>query len=273
MRVLRAPRAQVRTVWTDSCTAALLIAHNDGITSAVPTHRSSIYRHPGVPPPLFSVTLASYIYSADSHQDRGIVTSPSSAPAAQHLLQRLGLARTREFEQAGISRRQLRRLVDQGLVERISWGLYRLPGAGQTERVHLAEAARRVPGGVICLLSALRFHGLTTQNPFEIWLAIDRKAWRPRVDHPPLRFVYLSGRALREATEEHQVAGVPVRVFSAARTVVDCFRFRNKIGIDVAVEALRDYHRQHPKDLALVYRLAQAGRMARVLQPYLESLG
>lgn len=201
------------------------------------------------------------------------MTSHSSAPTAQHLLQRLGLARTRDFEQAGISRPRLRHLVDQGLVERISRGLYRLPGARHTEWVHLAEVSRRVPGGVICLLSALRFHGLTTQNPFEVWLAIDRKAWRPKLDHPPLRFVYLSGRALQEAIEEHQVAGVPVRVFSAAKTVVDCFRFRNKIGIDVAVEALRDYHRQHPKGLALVYRWAQANRMARVLQPYLESLG
>ena len=129
-----------------------------------------------------------------------------------------------------------------------------------------------MPGGVVCLLSALRFHGLTTQNPFEVWLAIDRKAWRPQIEHPPLRLVYLSGASLREGVEEHDVGGVTVRVFSAAKTVADCFKFRNKIGTDVAVDALRDYRRKHPKELEAVWRFAEVDRVARVLQPYLASL-
>ena len=131
----------------------------------------------------------------------------------------------------------------------------------------------RVPGGVVCLLSALRFHGLTTQNPFEVWMAIDRRAWRPRVEHPPLRLIYLSEPALRTGIEEHDVGGVTVRVFSAAKTVADCFKFRNKIGTDVAVEALRDFRRRHPKELEAVWRFAVVNRVSRVLKPYLESLG
>jgi predicted transcriptional regulator of viral defense system len=192
---------------------------------------------------------------------------------AQQLLKRLGIARSRDLERAGISRTQLRRLVERGLIERVGRGLYGLPGAKRTELHHLAEIARRVPGGVLCLLSALRFHGLTTQNPFEVWMAIDRKAWRPQVEHPPLRVIYLSGPALHEGVEEHDVGGVTVRVFSAAKTVADCFKFRNKIGIDVAVEALRDYRRLHPKRLEAVWQFAELDRVTRVIRPYLEAVG
>ncbi len=155
------------------------------------------------------------------------MTGISPTEKAQQVLKRLGIARSRDLERAGVSRTQLRRLLVRGLIERVGRGLYGLPGGARTERHHLAEAARRVPGGVVCLLSALRFHGLTTQNPFEVWMAIDRRAWRPRVEHPPLRLVHLSGPALREGVEEHDVGGVAVRVFSAAKTVADCFKFRN----------------------------------------------
>lgn len=161
----------------------------------------------------------------------------------------------------------------RGLIERVGRGLYQLPGAPLTERQHFAEAALRVPGGVICLLSALRFHGLTTQNPFEVWMAIDKKAWRPKVQHPPLRLFYLSGPTLTEGVEDHQIAGLKVRVFGAAKTVADCFKFRNKIGIDVAVEALRDYRRVHPKRIEAIWRFAEVDRVSRVIRPYLEAGG
>lgn len=193
--------------------------------------------------------------------------------SVQDLMQRVGIARSRDLERAGVSRTQLRRLLARGLLERVGQGLYRLPDAPVTEGQHLAEAALRVPGAVICLLSALRFHGLTTQNPFEVWMAIDRKAWRPRLDHPPLRLFYLSGPALREGVEEHRISGVTVRVFSAAKTVADCFKFRNKIGTDVAVEALRDYRKKHPKQLEDVWRFAQVDRVTHVIRPYLEAAG
>lgn len=199
---------------------------------------------------------------------------PRTAEArARAVLESRGIARSKHLEQAGVSRTQIQRLVERGVIERVGWGLYRDPKAPQSERADLAEVARLVPGGVVCLLSALRFHGLTTQNPFQVWVAIDRKAWRPQVDHPPLRFVFLSGPSLTEGVEEHPVDGVPVRVYSAAKTVADCFKFRNKLGIDVAVEALRAYREAHPKGLEAVWRFAEINRVARVIRPYLEAVG
>lgn len=200
------------------------------------------------------------------------MTAPPADAKAERVLRELGIARSRDLERAGISRTQLRRLVARGWIERVARGLYTLPGALRTEHRDLAEASRRVPGGVVCLLSALRFHELTTQNPFEVWMAIERKAWRPRVEHPPLRLVYLSGPAFVEGVEEHVVDGVPVRVFSAAKTVADCFKFRNRIGSDVAVQALRDYRRKHPNRLEAVWRFAEVDRVARVIGPYLEGV-
>ena len=201
------------------------------------------------------------------------MTSKTPIDLAQSLLKRKGLARSRDLERAGISRTELRRLRARGAIERVSRGLYTLPGAVLSERQHLAEAAQRVHGGIVCLLSALRFHGLTTQNPFEVWMAIDRKSWRPRIEHPPLRFVYLSGHTLRGGVEAHDVGGVTVRVFSAAKTVADCFKFRNKIGTDVAVEALRDYRRLHSKQLEALWYFAEMDRVTRVMRPYLEAIG
>src|SRR5690606_209795 len=212
-----------------------------------------------------------YNISALVYDGRGYVTK-SAMERARRVLRRTGIAGSKDLERAGLSRTQIRRLREQGQIERIGRGLYALPGADLTERQQLAEAASRVPGGVICLLSALRFHGLTTQNPFEVWMAIDRKAWRPRVDSPPLRLVYLSGPALREGVEEHRIAGVKVRVFSAAKTVADCFKFRNKVGIDVAVEALRDFRRLNPKQLDDLWRFAAVDRVTRVIRPYIEAI-
>jgi len=201
------------------------------------------------------------------------VTSARQPVDVLEVLRRLQVARSRDLERAGVSRSQLRRLLAQGRIERVGRGLYRSPDSPVSERQHLAEVARRVPAAVVCLLSALRFHGLTTQNPFEVWLAIDRKAWRPRIDHPPVRIVYLSGQALTEAVEEHVSHGARLRVFSAAKTVADCFKFRNKIGTDVAVEALREYRRTHPKQLDALWRAAKVDRVTRVIRPYLEALG
>lgn len=200
------------------------------------------------------------------------MTDPTPDIKAQRLLEQVGIARSRELERAGVTRTQIRRLVERGAIERVARGLYSLPGVPRSERQDLAEAAHRIPGGVICLLSALRFHGLTTQNPFEVWMAIDRKAWRSKIEHPPLRLVYLSGAVLTEGVEEHRVGRVTVRVFSAAKSVADCFKFRNKIGTDVAVEALRDFRRQHPKQLETLWCFAEVDRVTRVIQPYLECL-
>lgn len=191
---------------------------------------------------------------------------------ALFLLRRAGIVRSREFGRRGVSRTQVGRLRRQGVIERVGHGLYALPGAVLTEKHSLAEASRRVPGGVICLLSALRFHELTTQNPHEVWMAIDSKAWRPKPGSPRLHLVYLSRPSLDAGVETHVVGGVAVKVFSAAKTVADCFKFRNKIGIDVAVEALRDFSRTHRGGATELARFARSCRVMRVMQPYLDAI-
>lgn len=136
----------------------------------------------------------------------------------------------------------------------------------------MAEASKRVPHGVVCLLSALRFHELTTQSPFEVWLAIGEKARLPKLDYPPLRTVRFSGDALAFGIEEHKAEGVDVRVYSPAKTVADCFKYRNKIGLDVAIEALRDCLRQRKATMDELWNAAKVCRMSKVMRPYLESI-
>jgi len=124
---------------------------------------------------------------------------------------------------------------------------------------------------VVCLLTALRFHGLTTQSPHEVWLAIGSKTWLPQVDHPTLRFVRLSARALEAGVEEHSIEGVIVRVYNPAKTVADCFKYRNKIGLDVALEALRDCRRQRKCTNDELWHYAKICRVANVMRPYMEA--
>jgi predicted transcriptional regulator of viral defense system len=188
------------------------------------------------------------------------------------LVRSTGIVRPRDLDGRGIPRMYLTRLHQQGLLHRTSRGVYTLPDAEPTENHDLAEASKRVPHAVVCLLSALRLHGLTTQAPFEVWLAIDRKARLPRVDHPPLHVVRFSGPALTEGVEQRTIEGVPVRVTTPARTVVDCFAYRNKIGLDVALEALRDCWRGKRATMNDLHSAAKARRMEHVMRPYLESL-
>jgi predicted transcriptional regulator of viral defense system len=181
--------------------------------------------------------------------------------------------RTRDLERLGVSRKDLKKLSDQGLIERIGRGLYRVAASEATEHQSLVEACKRVPRGVVCLLSALRFYGLTSQNPFAVWLAIDRKAWLPRVDYPPLQIVRFSGDALKAGVEAHLLQGVQVRVYSPGKTVADCFKYRNKIGPDVAIEALKDCIARRLCTVDDLWRFARICRVSNVMRPYLESLG
>ncbi len=151
-------------------------------------------------------------------------------------------------------------------------GLYVPTGAKITENHTLVEAATRVPSGVVCLLSALAFHKLTTQSPHEVWLAIDVKARKPSADWPPLRIVRFSGVARAFGVESHAIEGVDVRITSRAKTVADCFKYRNKIGIDVAIEALRGYLGKRGRSMDELQRAAEACRVSRVMRPYLEAL-
>ena len=183
-----------------------------------------------------------------------------------------GLIRPCDLIPMGISRVSLTRAVRHGQLERVGRGLYGLPGRKVSAHGSLAEVARRVPRGVVCLLSALRFHGLTTQAPFEVWLAIENKSLAPKLDSPPLRIVRFSGAALTEGVEEHVVDGVTVRVTGVAKTVADCFKYRNKIGLDVAMEALREAWHEKRMTSDDIWRYAKVCRVANVMRPYLESL-
>jgi predicted transcriptional regulator of viral defense system len=187
------------------------------------------------------------------------------------IMRRVGVLRPRDLSAYGIPREYLRRMLDRGLLRRVGRGLYVLPDADATEHHTVAQACKRVPHGVVCLLSALRFHGLTTQAPFEVWLAIGRKAWRPRVDYPPLRLVHFSGAALEAGVEEHQIEGVTVKVYNPAKTIADCFKYRNKVGLDVAIEALRDCRTQRKCSNDELVRYAKVCRVANVIKPYLEA--
>ena len=183
-----------------------------------------------------------------------------------------GLIRPCDLAPLGIPRVSLTRAVRRGQLERVGRGLYGLPGREVSAHGSLAEVARRVPKGVVCLLSALRFHGLTTQAPFEVWLAIENKALAPKLDYPKLRIVRFSGVALTEGVEEHVVDGVTVRVTGVAKTVADCFKYRNKIGLDVALEALRDAWQAKRMTGDDLWHYAKVCRVANVMRPYMESL-
>ncbi len=198
--------------------------------------------------------------------------------APTHRQQLLKLARrrhglvTRDVVGAGIHRQVLSRLVREGELERVARGCYRLSEAPITEHHGLALAAAAVPHGVVCLLSALSFHGIGTQLPHEVWIAIDRRARRPSLPYPPLRVLRFSGEALTEAIETHRIEGERVRVYSVAKTIADAFKYRNKIGLDVALEALREAWRARRFNMDEIHRVARVCRVERVMRPYLEAL-
>jgi predicted transcriptional regulator of viral defense system len=182
------------------------------------------------------------------------------------------LLRARDLAAYGLPTVALTRLVQAGKLERLARGMYGLPGASISEHRSLAEVALRVPKGVVCLLSALRVHDIGTQAPFEVWLALPHRAAVPRLSQPQLRIVRMSDRSLGNGVQHIKVDGVSVPVFSAAKTVVDAFRFRNKIGVDVAIEALRDGWSKRKFSIDELWRHAEAGRMTRVMRPYVEAI-
>lgn len=203
----------------------------------------------------------------------------SAAPSATtHEQQVLRLARARTLLRArdvalhGLPTIALTRLVQAGKLQRVARGLYGLPDAEISEHRSLAEVSARVPKGVVCLLSALRVHEIGTQAPHEVWFAIPLHMASPRLDQPALRVVRMSDGALADGIDRLDIDGVKVPVFNAARTVVDCFRFRNKIGLDVALEALRDGWGQRKFTLDDLWRHATRGRVANVMRPYIEAV-
>lgn len=187
--------------------------------------------------------------------------------AAQH-----GLIRPLDLRARGLPSVALTRLVRQGLLTRVGRGLYARPDRIVSEHGTLAQVASKHPQTIVCLLTALCVHDLTTQSPFEVWLAIPNKARAPKMDYPSLRIMRFSGAALTDGIEEHQIDGVTVRVTNVARTVADCFKFRNKIGLDVAIEALKDAWFKRKATMADLSHFAKINRVERVMQPYLETV-
>ena len=182
------------------------------------------------------------------------------------------VVRSRDMDRIGLPRSYLNRLAHQGVIEKIGRGLYQWPGKDLGRFHSLVEVAKQAPRSVVALLSALSFHDLTTQNPSKIWLAIDRKAWRPEISYPPVRFVTMSGESLQSGVEGYDIEGVEIKVFTPAKTVADCFKYRNKIGLDVALEALREGWSAHKFSMDELMRYAEICRVRKVMQPYMESL-
>lgn len=200
-----------------------------------------------------------------------VISGKSNIEAVIELARRRSLLRARDLVAAGLPTIVLTRLVSAGKLERVGRGVYCLPDQDVTEHRSLAEVAVRVPRGVICLLSALRVHDIGTQAPHEVWLAIPHRMMPPRLDSPSLRVIRMSGAALAEGIERVDVDGVEVPIFNAAKTVADCFKFRNKIGLDVALEALRDGWLKRKFTVDTLWHYATIDRVANVMRPYLEA--
>mgnify|MGYP001764804994 FL=1 len=195
------------------------------------------------------------------------------AATAKALIQRKGAVRSRELVDAGVARVQLSRLVAAGELIRLARGVYTAPGValpGSEEGVLVV--AERIPEARLCLLTALRLHGLTTQAPFEVWIAIGNKDRLPRLDWPPLRVLRFSGEALTAGLETRTMGSKQVRVTTVAKTVADCFKFRSLVGLDVAIEALREALRARAASVDELWKYAAICRVTTIMRPYLEAL-
>ncbi|MHC2483429.1 putative transcriptional regulator of viral defense system [Rhizobium leguminosarum] len=206
---------------------------------------------------------------------RAFISMPSPVTQrqiARTVLTERGIARLVELRNAGVTAATMSRMERDGEVLRLARGLYQLPDAQLDVNHSLAEVAKRAPKGVICLVSALAFHGLTDQLPGQIWLAIARKDWAPKLDGPAMRIVRFTDSLLNENVETHVIEGVPVRVFGIAKTIADCFRYRNKIGLSIAIEGLQEALRQRRATPGEIANQAERGGVGSVIRPYLEAL-
>lgn len=188
------------------------------------------------------------------------------------IFNKYGVMRACDAEKEGIHHESLRRLVSSGKLERIERGMYRQPSSLITENHSYIQASKRIPQGVICLLSALSFHKFTVQMPRQVWLAIDFKARLPRKGELKIKIVRFSGKALTQGIVEYIIEGVNVKVYNPAKTVADCFKYRHKIGLDVALEALKEGYRKKKFTMDELWKYAKICRVANVMRPYMESL-
>ena len=196
----------------------------------------------------------------------------SQREQAQALLRERGILRLVELREAGVTAATMSRMERAGEVIRLARGVYQLADAELDPNHSLAEAAKRVPKGVVCLVSALAFHGLTDHLPPKVWMAIGPKDWAPKRDGTPIRIVRFTDSLLREGFDTHVIEGVAVKVFGVARTVADSFRHRGKVGLSVAIEGLQEALRQRKATPAEIARQADKGGVSTVIRPYLEAL-
>lgn len=192
--------------------------------------------------------------------------------AIEIIKKRGGLIRTNEAITHGIHRRTLYGLRDDGMIIPISRGLFQLPDLDIPTHVGLAEVSKKVPKGVVCLISALAFHELTTQMPHYIWLAVDRKARKPSIDYPPVRVFFFSGHAFSRGIETHRIMEQNVRIYSAPKTVIDCFRWRDAVGLDVAIEAARQYLKRPESTASNLMEYARICKVEKLVRPYLQAI-
>ena len=200
------------------------------------------------------------------------MSSDTHAQRILSLAKQKGLLRASALDAIEAPRVVLTRLTEAGLLERVSRGLYRLPSHPGSEHEGLATVAAKVPQAVFCLLTALQFHELTTQLPRQVWIAMPRGSHVPRLDYPPIKMVQMTGAVYTAGIEEHLRDGVTLRVYSAAKTVADCFKHRNKIGLEVALEALKDARAKRMASADDLWRYAKVCRVANVMRPYLEAI-
>lgn len=201
------------------------------------------------------------------------MSSPTVTEQVKEFVRKKGLVRPKEVEDAGLPQRLLYRLRERGELRQIAPGLFAHPDSGITEQHTYAVAAKRVPRGVVCLASALAFHEIGTQVPPRIWMALDRaNTWEPEVSEPPMEFVWFSGPAFEEGQEVHEVEGVEVRVYSPAKTVADLFKYRNKIGLNIALEGLREGWRGGRFTMDDLQHYAEVCHVQEVMRPYLQAL-
>lgn len=190
----------------------------------------------------------------------------------RELAQQTGVLHARDLTPLGIPQRYLAKLCAEGVLVKTSRGLYMTFGGPESVHLGLAQVAKAVPKSVVCLLSALRFHEIGTQSPSQVWIALDRKSAHPRLARPGIQVVRFSGESMTAGIEEHDVVGVKVRIYNPAKTVADCFKYRNKLGLDVALEALRETLRERKCTVDDLWRYANVCRVSSVIRPYMEAL-
>jgi len=186
------------------------------------------------------------------------------------LFEREKLVRPKDLEEINVDTKYLYLLLKEGKLKKIGEGLYTLRDFSIDEKFSLVEVSKQIPEGVFCLLTALEFQEMTTQVPHEVWIALDNSAYVPKIESVQLRVVRMSGESLSSGISEYSIEGIPVKIYTPAKTVADCFKFRNKIGLDIAIEALRDYIQGSYGTLDELWKYAKICRVQKIIRPYLE---